>query len=213
MDPSVCEFIAENEIIQILPNFNERTIHLISGDFGPFEAGSPVTVPLWFALQLKYKHKCKIVVAPLFSLKILFKTIKPPEWLKVDELKKLVVAETERTTFSPLPNCFFEIAHILVTNAYSDLENVEQLKMLVRDLQDKREAKMRTSIIKFMEQFQKEKDDIFSDKAVIHANAQLNNLSKLEICYFRAALTEPSKWLDKLFSVMQGGMKTQTIDD
>nr|CAD2170431.1 unnamed protein product [Meloidogyne enterolobii] len=198
MDPSVCEFIAENEIIQILPNFNERTIHLISGDFGPFEAGSPVTVPLWFALQLKYKHKCKIV---------------PPEWLKVDELKKLVVAETERTTFSPLPNCFFEIAHILVTNAYSDLENVEQLKMLVRDLQDKREAKMRTSIIKFMEQFQKEKDDIFSDKAVIHANAQLNNLSKLEICYFRAALTEPSKWLDKLFSVMQGGMKTQTIDD
>jgi len=65
------------------------------------------------------------------------------------------VAETERTTFSPLPNCFFEIAHILVTNAYSDLENVEQLKMLVRDLQDKREAKMRTSIIKFMEQFQK----------------------------------------------------------
>uniref|UniRef100_A0A915N6H8 DNA replication complex GINS protein PSF2 n=1 Tax=Meloidogyne javanica TaxID=6303 RepID=A0A915N6H8_MELJA len=198
MDPSVCEFIAENEIIQILPNFNERTIHLISGDFGPFEAGSPVTVPLWFALQLKYKHKCKIV---------------PPEWLKVDELKKLVVAETERTTFSPLPNCFFEIAHILVTNAYSDLENVEQLKMLVRDLQDKREAKMRTSIIKFMEQFQKEKDDIFSDKAVIHANAQLNNLSRLEICYFRAALTEPSKWLDKLFSVMQGGMKTQTIDD
>nr|CAD2203612.1 unnamed protein product [Meloidogyne enterolobii] len=198
MDPSVCEFIAENEIIQILPNFNERTIHLISGDFGPFEAGSPVTVPLWFALQLKYKHKCKIV---------------PPEWLKVDELKKLVVAETERTTFSPLPNCFFEIAHILVTNAYSDLENVEQLKMLVRDLQDKREAKMRTSIIKFMEQFQKEKDDIFSDKAVIHANAQLNNLSKLEICYFRAALTEPSKWLDKLFSVMQGGMKSQEIDD
>jgi len=138
-----------------LPNFNERTIHLISGDFGPFEAGGPVTVPLWFALQLTYKHKCKIVVAPLFSLKILFKTIKPPEWLKVDELKKLVVVETERTTFSPLPNCFFEIAHILVTNAYSDLENVEQLKMLVRDLQDKREAKMRTSIIKFMEQFQK----------------------------------------------------------
>ncbi|CAK5062512.1 unnamed protein product [Meloidogyne enterolobii] len=198
MDPSVCEFIAENELIQILPNFNERTIHLISGDFGPFEAGSPVTVPLWFALQLKYKHKCKIV---------------PPEWLKVDELKKLVVGETERTTFSPLPNCFFEIAHILVTNAYSDLENVEQLKMLVRDLQDKREAKMRTSIIKFMEQFQKEKDDIFSDKAVIHANAQLNNLSRLEICYFRAALTEPSKWLDKLFSVMQGGMKSQEIDD
>ncbi|CAK5059347.1 unnamed protein product [Meloidogyne enterolobii] len=147
-----------------------------------------------------------------FPSKSLF-SLNNEEWLKVDELKKLVVGETERTTFSPLPNCFFEIAHILVTNAYSDLENVEQLKMLVRDLQDKREAKMRTSIIKFMEQFQKEKDDIFSDKAVIHANAQLNNLSRLEICYFRAALTEPSKWLDKLFSVMQGGMKSQEIDD
>ncbi|KAL7076870.1 hypothetical protein ACQ4LE_003695 [Meloidogyne hapla] len=196
MDPSVCEFIAENELIQILPNFNERTIHLISGDFGPFEAGSPVTVPLWFALQLKYKHKCKIV---------------PPEWLRIDELKKLLVSETERITFAPVPNCFFEIAHILVTNAYSDLEHVEQLKMLVRDLQDKREAKMRTSIIKFMEQFQKDKDDIFSDKAVIHANAQLNNLSRLEISYFRAALTEPSKWLDRLFATMHGGIKSQAV--
>uniref|UniRef100_A0A1I8BGN8 GINS complex subunit 2 n=1 Tax=Meloidogyne hapla TaxID=6305 RepID=A0A1I8BGN8_MELHA len=116
MDPSVCEFIAENELIQILPNFNERTIHLISGDFGPFEAGSPVTVPLWFALQLKYKHKCKIV---------------PPEWLRIDELKKLLVSETERITFAPVPNCFFEIAHILVTNAYSDLEHVEQVNFII----------------------------------------------------------------------------------
>jgi hypothetical protein len=53
--------------------------------------------------------------------------IKPPEWLRVDELKKLIVLETERTTFAPMPNCFFEIAHILVTGAYSDLEHVEQV--------------------------------------------------------------------------------------
>lgn len=78
------------------------------------------------------------------------------------------MAESERNTFSPLPECFFEITHILVANAIDDLDQVEQvnfnlsffnqnhfqLKTVVKDLQDKREAKMRTSVIKFLEQYQ-----------------------------------------------------------
>ena len=48
-----------------MPNFNERTLHLISGDFGPFEAGSPVQIPLWFAMHLKGKHKCSVVVGEI----------------------------------------------------------------------------------------------------------------------------------------------------
>lgn len=59
---------------------------------------------------------------------------KPPDWLRVDELKKLIVVEAERATFAFVPNCFFEIAHILVTNAYSDLENVEQVIVMYNDL-------------------------------------------------------------------------------
>jgi hypothetical protein len=41
-----------------------------------------------------------------------------------------------------------------------------------------------------------------SGKAVIHANAQMANLTRFEISYFRAALTESSKQLDRLFEML-----------
>lgn len=43
MDPSQLEFIGENEMIGIIPNFSvENPVHLISGSIGPFRAGLPV---------------------------------------------------------------------------------------------------------------------------------------------------------------------------
>lgn len=53
MDASRCEFLAEQSKVDIIPNFNERALHLISGDFGPFEAGLSTSVPLWLALSFK----------------------------------------------------------------------------------------------------------------------------------------------------------------
>lgn len=42
MDPCDLEFIGENEMIGIIPNFSIAEIHLVSGTFGPFRAGMPV---------------------------------------------------------------------------------------------------------------------------------------------------------------------------
>lgn len=42
MEPCELEFIGENEMIGIIPNFTLDAIHLISGSFGPFRAGLPV---------------------------------------------------------------------------------------------------------------------------------------------------------------------------
>lgn len=42
MDPCELEFIGENEMIGIIPNFSFSEIHLISSTFGPFRAGMPV---------------------------------------------------------------------------------------------------------------------------------------------------------------------------
>lgn len=43
MDPSQLEFIGENEMIGIIPNFSiDSPVHLISGSIGPFRAGLPV---------------------------------------------------------------------------------------------------------------------------------------------------------------------------
>lgn len=58
--PQEKEFFAENELIQIIPNFRENKCEFISGTFGPFRPAKPVTVPIWLAIQLKKKSKCSV---------------------------------------------------------------------------------------------------------------------------------------------------------
>ncbi|ROJ25223.1 DNA replication complex GINS protein PSF2 [Anabarilius grahami] len=69
MDPAEVEFLAEKEMVKIIPNFSLDKIYLIGGDLGPFNPGLPVEVPLWLALNLKQRQKCRIV---------------PPEWMDTD---------------------------------------------------------------------------------------------------------------------------------
>lgn len=42
----------------------------VQGDLGPFNPGLPVDVPVWLALNLKQRQKCRIV---------------PPEWMDVGQ--------------------------------------------------------------------------------------------------------------------------------
>lgn len=57
-----CEFLAEEELIEIIPNFKyPKQLNLISGDFGPFKPSIPVKVPIWLALNLLRQHKCTII--------------------------------------------------------------------------------------------------------------------------------------------------------
>ncbi|KAJ3593906.1 hypothetical protein NHX12_006239 [Muraenolepis orangiensis] len=79
MDPSEVEFLAEKEIVKIIPNFSLDKIYLIGGDLGPFNPGLPVQVPVWLALSLKQRQKCRIL---------------PPGWMDVDRLED--VREMER---------------------------------------------------------------------------------------------------------------------
>lgn len=95
------EFIGENEMIGIIPNFTLDTIHLISGSIGPFRAGLPVhgelilliravstifnsisfivfSVPLWYAIHLRKQQKCRLV---------------PPVWMDRDMLEEIKEAE------------------------------------------------------------------------------------------------------------------------
>lgn len=73
MDPSEVEFLAEKEMVTIIPNFSHDKFYLISGDIGPFNPGLPVDVPLWLAVNLKQRQKCRI---------------QPPEWMNVGEFTK-----------------------------------------------------------------------------------------------------------------------------
>ena len=42
----------------------------LQGDLGPFNPGLPVQVPLWLAVNLKQRQKCRLL---------------PPEWMDVGE--------------------------------------------------------------------------------------------------------------------------------
>ena len=49
------EFMAQNQLICVIPKFKNDKITLICGDFGPFKPQKPVDVPIWLALQFKKK--------------------------------------------------------------------------------------------------------------------------------------------------------------
>lgn len=109
-----------------------------------------------------------------------------PEWLSLDEVRRLIALEAEDDgRLAPLPVCFFEIAHMLVRDAKEDVVDCDQLKTLVQDLWDKREAKLRTSVQSFVKQRQQ-------------AFAKMNNVSALELTAHRAPLLAATKEIDRL---------------
>ena len=87
MEPNEVEFIAEKELVTVVPNFSESKLSLISvsmwtvrvvtiiiliqGDIGPFNPSMPVQVPVWLAINLKQKQRCRI---------------QAPDWLNVGQL-------------------------------------------------------------------------------------------------------------------------------
>lgn len=138
MNPSEIEFMAENETIQIVPNFNHAShIHLICGSYGPFRAGLPLNVPIWVALNLRQKKTCRIL---------------PPDWMAVDELQERIEKEKSdkycRTItvlvtfvllfwffrfFTQLPsNYYLEITQMLLTVASEDIPQSNEIKTAVK---------------------------------------------------------------------------------
>jgi len=72
----------------------------ISGEFGPFFPNKPVIVPLWLALYLRVRNKCRI---------------SPPDFLDSDNIKILVDNEKSmKNSLTPLPDEFFDIAFIFL---------------------------------------------------------------------------------------------------
>jgi len=46
MDPSEVEFIAEREVVKIVPKFNAGVMQMLQGDYGPFKAGLTTEVTI-----------------------------------------------------------------------------------------------------------------------------------------------------------------------
>ncbi|XP_048258508.1 DNA replication complex GINS protein PSF2-like [Haliotis rufescens] len=100
MDPSEVEFLAEKELVTIVPNFAQDKIYLISGDVGPFVPSIPLQVPLWMAVNLKQRQKCRIL---------------PPEWMDIEKLEEKKQEEIDSKFFTAMPSRFYiEVTQLLL---------------------------------------------------------------------------------------------------
>ncbi|XP_039292849.1 DNA replication complex GINS protein PSF2 [Nilaparvata lugens] len=173
MDPTEIEFIAEGELITIIPSFSiESVIHLISGDFGPFRAGFPQTVPIWLAVYLKQRRSCKIV---------------QPDWMDVELLEAKKEEEKNSRYFTEMPSKhYMEISNILLDVSCDDIQYSNEIKTIIKDIWDIRISKLRTSV------------DAFIKMGGRHA--QLTHLTQLEINSIRPLLPDSFNALQKLNS-------------
>ncbi|KAK8865891.1 DNA replication complex GINS protein PSF2 [Kwoniella newhampshirensis] len=132
LTPDELTFLAEEETIDIVPLFSMTRVRLLGGIYGPFQPPSASRVPLWLALSLKRKRKCRIV---------------PPEWLSVERLTGILKDEKENAEgFERLSTRFIETSKVLLDVASDDLSQPSILRSLLKDLREVRQAKIRIGL-------------------------------------------------------------------
>eukprot|EP00053_Salpingoeca_punica_P005436 m.54312 g.54312 ORF g.54312 m.54312 type:complete len:196 (+) comp13240_c0_seq1:188-775(+) len=126
------EFLAEDSLVTVTPNFESGVLMFIGGEVGPLRPQLPAAVPLWLAIALKRRHKCQIV---------------PPEWLGKDELTRLLEAERTSDAFTKLPDHYQEISALLFRNAADNIPDATAVQTLMKDLEDVRASKIRRTLV------------------------------------------------------------------
>jgi len=136
MNPAEVEFLAENQTIQVIPNFSHDRLYLICGEVGPFRPGIPVQVPLWLALNLKQRQKCRLSA---------------PDWMTVETLTKVKEDESVSRTFTQMPDEHYMVTtQLILSAAPHDIQNTDEVRTLVKDIWDMRIAKLRSSVDAFL---------------------------------------------------------------
>ncbi|KAI5955832.1 PSF2 [Candida jiufengensis] len=151
LTPTEISFLAENELITILPRYSMKKIDLIGTRIPNLRAMRREKVPLWVALILKNQDKCNIV---------------PPKWLNIAYLKEKYDDEVRKPTqFSDLPWNWLEMSKIILTKASDDLQDsTDEIRSIIQDLREVRLIKSRKGL-----------------KELNESNIQLNGLSLMEI--------------------------------
>ncbi|ETO22739.1 hypothetical protein RFI_14451 [Reticulomyxa filosa] len=125
------EFLAESELISIVPSFSLSKFELIHGTYGPFAAGTEIEVPLWLAVALKKAKKCRI---------------KAPRWLKTEQLKQCIEKEKHQGPFQQLPFYYREIAKVLLCECEDDIADATSIRVLIKDIEEIRKNKMNANL-------------------------------------------------------------------
>lgn len=165
----LCEFIAENELIEILPTFKyTKQLNLISGDFGPFHPSIPVRVPLWMALNLHRQHKCTIIT---------------PGWIQsLPQLQETQENQTDRLVQMP-SDSWREVLKLL--------ENTNNTCVNCKQLCERREAILRMSAHQLF-QVAQHKDSLFI------GDVTLNNATRAELQLIKPVIQKSFQHLQRL---------------
>ncbi|XP_027137669.1 DNA replication complex GINS protein PSF2 isoform X2 [Larimichthys crocea] len=157
----------------------------VHGDLGPFNPGLPVDVPVWLALNLKQRQKCRIV---------------PPAWMDVDKLEEMRDLERKEDAFTPVPSPYYmELTKLLLNYASDNIPKADEIRTLVKDIWDTRVAKLRLSADSFISQME--------------AHAKLDNLTLMEINTIRSFLLDSLNCMYKLRSNLQPGSSKGQFTD
>uniref|UniRef100_A0A182QKS7 DNA replication complex GINS protein PSF2 n=1 Tax=Anopheles farauti TaxID=69004 RepID=A0A182QKS7_9DIPT len=136
MEPAELEFIGENSLIGVVPNFNHDSIYLISGTIEPFRGGTPLYVPLWLGIHLRQQQKCRIVT---------------PNWMDIDLLEDIKEEEKRVREFTKMPSENYMVeAKLILSTAPEDVPSSDAIKTLIKDIYDVRCAKLRTTVENFI---------------------------------------------------------------
>ncbi|EZA53178.1 hypothetical protein DMN91_004907 [Ooceraea biroi] len=181
MDPSEIEFLGEKQLVSIVPNFNFDVIHLISGSVGPFRAGLPVKVPIWLAVSLKQKQKCRIV---------------GQEWMDMEGLNERKEMEKMSKLFTEMSSYhYMDESQILLNVANDDIPDADNIRIAVKDIWDIRMSKLRTSV------------DAFVKSEGVHA--KLDHLTAMEINNIRPLLPHALDQILRIQSANTGERNSQ----
>ena len=147
-----CEFLSEDELIEIVPSFSYGSLNLINGDFGPFIPATPTRVPVWMALNLYRQQKCKINL---------------PQWLS--DLGSLLEEQKNSTNLIKMPcDNWREVIKLLGSH------NVPMPHELINDLIDRRDAILMKSINSLLDQVVNLDEDQISQVLI-------KNITKFEL--------------------------------
>ena len=156
---SESDFISENYLIEIIPNFHAEKISLVSGDYGPFKPNKIIKIPLWLAVKYRNNNQCKMLI---------------PSTYENSYLNGVLESEKEnKTSLFDLPPNFFEISNILFNNAEDDFEDIKKTRCFVADIKTIRQNKINNMLKNI------KNDDLY---------LKLNGLTSMELEQIRPLL-------------------------
>lgn len=155
----LCEFLSEDELIEIVPNFKyDQVLNLINGDFGPFAPAIPTRVPIWMALNLFRQQKCKINL---------------PQWIV--ELDKLNEEQANSAGLIKMPcNHWREVIKLLESHNVPMPHNHS-------DLIERREAILRKSVHTLLDSVVNLDEDQI-------AQVKIKNITKFELATLKKVI-------------------------